>query len=134
MAYKAESFIHDLDKVAKARQEFSGYLSAITDTLTVIAQLRRNAGFSHFLLGENPLKAHNARFLAGKEPKMVEKRAVTTNLPRLSNYLSSTPNSVSGMPDRAVLRTLQFPMPNDVCLLRLGIFLTNVPKRTGIAM
>jgi len=87
MAYKAESFIHDLDKVAKARQEFSGYLSAITDTLTVIAQLRRNAGFSHFLLGENPLKAHNARFLAGKEPKMVEKRAVTTNLPRLSNYL-----------------------------------------------
>ena len=34
MAYKAESFIHDLDKVAKARQEFSGYLSAIADTLT----------------------------------------------------------------------------------------------------
>jgi len=38
------------------------------------------------LLGENPLKAHNARFLAEKEPKMVEKRAATTNLPRLSNY------------------------------------------------
>lgn len=56
-------------------------------SISVIAQLRRNAGFSHFLLGENPLKAHNARFLAGKEPKMVEKRAVTTNLPRLSNYL-----------------------------------------------
>ncbi len=34
MAYKAESFIHDLDKVAKARQEFSGYLSAIAQTLT----------------------------------------------------------------------------------------------------
>jgi len=59
----------------------------ISQTYFVIAQLRRNAGFSHFLLGENPLKAHNARFLAGKEPKMVEKRAVTTNLPRLSNYL-----------------------------------------------
>jgi len=60
-------------------------------TKKVIAQLRRNAGFSHFLLGENPLKAHNARFLAEKEPKMVEKRAATTNLPRLSNYQKKTP-------------------------------------------
>ncbi len=34
MAYKAESFISDLDRVAKARHEFSGYLSAIAETLT----------------------------------------------------------------------------------------------------
>ncbi|MGQ9870436.1 hypothetical protein [Leptodesmis sp.] len=38
MAYKAESFISDLDKVAKARQEFSGYLNAIANTLTQVEQ------------------------------------------------------------------------------------------------
>ncbi|UIE36806.1 dynamin family protein [Leptodesmis sichuanensis] len=38
MAYKAESFISDLDKVAKARQEFSGYLNAIANTLTQAEQ------------------------------------------------------------------------------------------------
>lgn len=43
MAYKAESFIHDLDKVAKARQEFSGYLSAIADTLTQAEQAGETA-------------------------------------------------------------------------------------------
>ena len=34
MAYKAESFINDLDKVARARQEFAGYLSNMATTLT----------------------------------------------------------------------------------------------------
>jgi GTPase SAR1 family protein/uncharacterized protein with HEPN domain len=43
MAYKAESFIHDLDKVAKARQEFSGYLSAISHTLTESEQVGETA-------------------------------------------------------------------------------------------
>jgi GTPase SAR1 family protein len=43
MAYKAESFIHDLDKVAKARQEFSGYLSAIADTLIQAEQVGETA-------------------------------------------------------------------------------------------
>lgn len=38
MAYKAETFISDLDKVAKARQEFSGYLNAIANTLTQAEQ------------------------------------------------------------------------------------------------
>lgn len=42
MAYKAESFIHDLDKVAKARQEFSGYLSAIAETLAQAEQEGEN--------------------------------------------------------------------------------------------
>lgn len=43
MAYKAESFISDLDKVVKARQEFSGYLSAIADTLTQAEQVGETA-------------------------------------------------------------------------------------------
>lgn len=43
MAYKADSFIHDLDKVAKARQEFSGYLSAIAHTLTDAEQVGETA-------------------------------------------------------------------------------------------
>jgi len=34
MVYKAESFINDLDKVAKARQEFSGYLNVMAEALT----------------------------------------------------------------------------------------------------
>lgn len=43
MAYKAESFISDLDKVAKARQEFSGYLSTIAETLTEAEQVGETA-------------------------------------------------------------------------------------------
>jgi len=43
MAYKAESFISDLDKVAKARQEFSRYLSAITNTLTQAEEVGETA-------------------------------------------------------------------------------------------
>jgi len=38
MVYKAESFINDLDKVAKARQEFSGYLNRMAETLTQAEQ------------------------------------------------------------------------------------------------
>ena len=43
MAYKAESFINDLDKVAKARQEFSGYLHEIAETLTQAEQAGETA-------------------------------------------------------------------------------------------
>jgi GTPase SAR1 family protein len=43
MAYKAESFISDLDKVAKARQEFSGYLNTIANTLTEAEQAGETA-------------------------------------------------------------------------------------------
>ncbi|WP_088892237.1 dynamin family protein [Leptolyngbya ohadii] len=43
MAYKAESFISDLDKVAKARQEFSGYLDTIATTLTEAEQIGETA-------------------------------------------------------------------------------------------
>ncbi len=43
MGYKAESFIHDLDKVAKARQEFSGYLNGISETLTQAEQVGETA-------------------------------------------------------------------------------------------
>ena len=38
MVYKAESFINDLDKVAKARQEFSGYLNVMAEALTQAEQ------------------------------------------------------------------------------------------------
>ncbi|MCU0527299.1 MAG: dynamin family protein [Elainella sp. Prado103] len=38
MAYKAESFIHDLDKIARSRQEFSGYLGTIAEILTQAEQ------------------------------------------------------------------------------------------------
>jgi GTPase SAR1 family protein len=34
MSYNAEFFIQDLDKVARARQEFAGYLTAMSTTLT----------------------------------------------------------------------------------------------------
>lgn len=43
MAYKAERFISDLDKVAKARQEFSGFLSGIANTLTEAEQIGETA-------------------------------------------------------------------------------------------
>lgn len=33
MSYKAESFINDLDKIAKSRQEFAGYLATMATTL-----------------------------------------------------------------------------------------------------
>ena len=38
MVYKAESFINDLDKVSKARQEFSGYLNVMAEALTQAEQ------------------------------------------------------------------------------------------------
>lgn len=43
MADRAESFIHDLDKVAKARQEFSGYLNTMSETLTQAEQVGETA-------------------------------------------------------------------------------------------
>ncbi|QYO63980.1 hypothetical protein [Leptolyngbya sp. 7M] len=43
MADKAESLIHDLDKVAKARQEFAGYLQDIAGTLTETEQIGETA-------------------------------------------------------------------------------------------
>lgn len=43
MAYKAESFINDLDKVARARQEFSGYLGKIAEILTEAEQVGETA-------------------------------------------------------------------------------------------
>ncbi|WNZ27607.1 dynamin [Leptolyngbya sp. NK1-12] len=43
MADKAESLIHDLDKVAKARQEFAGYLQEIAGTLTEAEQIGETA-------------------------------------------------------------------------------------------
>ncbi len=43
MVDKAESFINDLDKVARARQEFSGYLDTIAKTLTEAEQVGETA-------------------------------------------------------------------------------------------
>jgi GTPase SAR1 family protein len=43
MTDRAESFIHDLDKVAKSRQEFSGYLNTMAETLTQAEQAGETA-------------------------------------------------------------------------------------------
>ncbi|MEM8717276.1 MAG: dynamin family protein, partial [Cyanobacteria bacterium P01_G01_bin.4] len=43
MSYKADSFIDDLDKVAKTRQEFAGYLSTMATTLDESEQIGATA-------------------------------------------------------------------------------------------
>lgn len=44
MSYKADSFIQDLDKVAKTRQEFAGYLAIMATTLEDSEQLDNTSG------------------------------------------------------------------------------------------
>jgi GTPase SAR1 family protein len=44
MSYKADSFIQDLDKVAKTRQEFAGYLATMATTLDDSEQLESTSG------------------------------------------------------------------------------------------
>ncbi len=44
MSYQAESFIQDLDKVAKTRQEFAGYLATMATTLDESEQLDNTSG------------------------------------------------------------------------------------------
>jgi GTPase SAR1 family protein len=44
MSYKADSFIQDLDKVAKTRQEFAGYLATMATTLDESEQLEDTSG------------------------------------------------------------------------------------------
>ncbi|WP_017300568.1 dynamin family protein [Nodosilinea nodulosa] len=53
MSYKADSFIQDLDKVAKTRQEFAAYLAAMATTLDDSEQLDNTSG----QLGLNPVIA-----------------------------------------------------------------------------
>jgi GTPase SAR1 family protein len=51
MSYKAESFIQDLDKVARTRQEFADYLAAMASTLESSEQCDKTSG----RLGLNPV-------------------------------------------------------------------------------
>ncbi|MBE9141124.1 dynamin family protein [Nodosilinea sp. LEGE 07088] len=44
MSYKADSFIQDLDQVAKTRQEFAGYLATMATTLDDSEQLDNTSG------------------------------------------------------------------------------------------
>jgi GTPase SAR1 family protein len=44
MSYKAESFIQDLDKVAKTRQEFATYLAAMAATLNESEEMQGTSG------------------------------------------------------------------------------------------
>jgi GTPase SAR1 family protein len=44
MTYKPESFIQDLDKVTKTRQEFAGYLATMAMTLEASEQLENTSG------------------------------------------------------------------------------------------
>ena len=44
MSYQAESFIQDLEKVARTRQEFAGYLAKMASTLETSEQLEDASG------------------------------------------------------------------------------------------